>query len=196
MESSSLLRPAVLVPIVAVVVVVLGVVVGMIAMAASKRRAAALRRWVHGAYALWTGGEDCGTWAQDRAAASLASWYGATGPGHFWKVVAELRDGQTGNPAWDQVRALDLLRIGRAATFIDDDQCWTEAGKIAVDLQRKYRGWDELAGQFEAGMLAWHRRRNVTDPDELGRVQRNLPALRQSVWPQIRFDAALVGAND
>ena len=195
MESSSFLRPAVIVPIAAVVVIALGVVIGLIKLGASKRRAAALRRWVHGAYALWTGGEDCGTWAQDRATASLASWYGATGPGHLWKVIAELKDGQTGNPAWDQVRALDLLRIGRAANFLDDDACWTEAGKIAVGLQRRYRSWDELAAQFEAGMLAWHRRSNVTDPNELGRVQRHLPTLTQSVWPAIPFDATLVGAD-
>ncbi len=192
MDSSSLLRPAVIVPIVAVAVIILGAISGFATLARGKRRAAALRRWTHAAYSLWTGGEDCGTWAKDRATASLASWYGATGPGHLWKVIAELRDGQTGNPAWDQVRALDLLRIGRAADYLDDDACWTEAGKIAVALQRRYRGWDDLASQFEAGMLAWHHRRNVTDPNELGRVQRHLPALKQSVWPTIDFDAKLV----
>lgn len=169
MDASSLLRPAVIVPIVAVAVIVLGAIIGFATLARSKRRAAALRRWTHGAYSLWTGGEDCGTWAKDRATASLASWYGATGPGHLWKVIAELKDGQTGNPAWDQVRALDLLRIGRAADYLDDDACWTEAG-----------------------MLAWHRRRNVTDPAELTRVQRHLPALKQSVWPTIDFDAKLI----
>lgn len=188
----SLLRPSVIVPVAIGAVLVLGVIIGLVTMAAGKRRAAALQRWTRGAYALWTGGEDSGGWTQQRAASSLASWYGATGPGALWQVIAELRDGQTGNRAWDQVRALDLLRIGRAAGFIDDDACWTEAGKIAVALQRAYRSWDELAQQFEAGMLAWHQRRGVTAPDELGRVQRHLPALRQSIWPQIAFDAALV----
>lgn len=189
------MRPAVLIPLVAVAVVVLGAIIGLVTVRASKRRAAALQRWVHAAYSLWTGGEDCASWRTDRAASSLASWYGATGPGGFWKIIAELRAGQTGNPAWDQVRALDLLRIGRAAGFVDDDQCWTEACKIAVDLQRRYRTWDELAAQFEAGMLAWHQRRGVTAPDELGRVQRNLPNVR-ALWPQVRFDATLVGATD
>lgn len=191
MNVQELLRPAILVPVVGGAVVVLGAGIAGVTLAAGRRRAAALRRWARGAYGLWTGGEDSGTWAQDRASQSLASWYGATGPGRFWEVIAELRDGQTGNPAWDQVRALDLLRIGRAATFIDDDACWGETAKIARDLQRRYRSWDELAAAFEAGMNAWQRRAGVTDATQLGRVQRNLPALRGQHWSKVRFDARL-----
>lgn len=193
MNLHELLRPAVLVPVVGGAVVVLGAAIAGVTIAAGRRRAATLHRWTHGACGLWTGGEDSGTWPQERAAQSLASWYGATGPGRLWEVIAELRDGQTGNPAWDQVRALDLLRIGRAATFLDDDACWTEAGKIARELQRRYRSWDELAAAFEAGMNTWQRRSGVTDPTQLGRVQRNLPALRTQVWPRVRFDAHLAG---
>jgi hypothetical protein len=191
MNVQSLLQPAVLVPVVGGAVVVLGAGIGLVAVARSRRRIRALERWTRGAYGLWTGGEDSGDWPQERATRSLASWYGATGSGRLWEVIAELRDGQTGHAAWDQVRALDLLRIGRAAGFLDDDQCWTEAGKIARELQRRYRSWDELAAAFEAGMNAWQRRRGVTDPAELGRVQRHLPALRKDTWRQVRYDAAL-----
>ena len=153
MSIESLLKPGVLVPVVGGAVVVLGAAIALVTVAAGKRRAQALRRWTHGAYSLWTGGEDCGTWPQERASQSLASWYGATGPGRFWEVLAELRDGQTGNVAWDQVRALDLLRIGRAATFIDDDACWTEAGKSrrqagpTTDQRRQRDGERERDGQ-------------------------------------------------
>ena len=153
MSIESLLKPGVLVPVVGGAVVLLGAGIALVTVAAGKRRAKALRRWTHGAYSLWTGGEDCGTWPQERASQSLASWYGATGPGRFWEVLAELRDGQTGNVAWDQVRALDLLRIGRAATFIDDDACWTEAGKSrrqagpTTDQRRQRDGERERDGQ-------------------------------------------------
>ena len=194
MNVDSLMKPGFLIPVVGGAVVLLGLGIALVTIGAGKRRAAALQRWVHGAYALWTGGEDSGTWPQPRASQSLASWYGATGPGRFWEVIADLRAGQTGNPAWDQVRALDLLRIGRAAQFIDDDACWTEAGKIAVGLQRRYKSWDALATGFEAGMNAWQRNRGVTDPAETGRVQRHLPILQKQLWPKIRYDATLVGA--
>lgn len=191
MNVHSLLQPAFLIPVVGGAVVLIGAGVALVTMGASKRRAAALRRWTHGAYGLWTGGEDSGSWPQARASQSLGNWYGANGPGTFWQVIADLRSGQTGNVAWDQIRALDLLRIGRAAEFIDDDACWTECGKIAVGLQRRYPSWDALAGAFETGMNGWQRQRGITDPAEVGRVQRNLPTLRQQIWPTIRYDAAL-----
>ncbi|HVV81852.1 MAG TPA: DUF1266 domain-containing protein [Kofleriaceae bacterium] len=184
-------QPGFLVPVVGGAVVALGGGIAAVAVFAGRRKKAALARWTRGAYSLWTGGEDCGTWPQPRASQSLASWYGATGPGRFWEVIGDLTSGQTGNQAWDQVRALDLLRIGRAAAYIDDDACWTEAAKIAASLRRRYRSWDELAAGFEAGMNAWQRGRGVTDPGELGRVQRNLPVLRRQIWPKIRYDAQL-----
>lgn len=185
-----MLKPAILIPIAGGAVVLLGVIIAFITIGAGKRKAAALRRWTRGAYSLWTGGEDSGTWDQGRASQSLTSWYGASGPGKFWEVIAELKGGnQTGNLAWDEVRALDLLRIGRAAQYIDDDACWTEAGKIGRSLRRRYQSWDELATGFEQGMNAWQRRSGVTDPNQLGRVQKNLPALRKDIWPQVRYDA-------
>lgn len=192
MNVDSLMKPGFLIPVVGGVVVLIGAGIALVTISAGKRRAAALQRWVHGAYSLWTGGEDSGTWPQPRASQSLSSWYGATGPGRFWEVIADLKSGQTGNVAWDHVRALDLLRIGRAAEYIDDDACWTEAGKIAVGLQKRYQSWDELAAGFEAGMNAWQRGRGVTDANELGRVQRNLPTLTKSIWPKVRYEARLV----
>ena len=186
-----MLKPAVIIPVVGGAVVLLGVIVAFVAIGAGKRKARALQRWTRGAYGLWTGGEDSATWTQERASQSLTSWYGATGAGRLWQVIAELKGGgQTGNQAWDEVRALDLLRIARAAQYIDDDACWTEAGKIARGLRRRFRSWDELAAGFEQGMHAWQRRSGVSDPEQLGRVQRNLPALRKELWPQVRYDAA------
>lgn len=195
MNMHSFLQPAVLVPVVGGAVVVLGAGIGLVSVGRGRLRARALERWTRAACGLWTGGEDSGAWPQERATRSLASWYGATGSGRLWEVIAELRAGQTGNPAWDQVRSLDLLRIGRAAGFLDDDQCWTEASKIARELQRRYRSWDELAAAFEAGMNAWQRRRGVTDPAELDRVQRHLPALRRDAWRRVRYDAVFAAAD-
>jgi hypothetical protein len=179
------------IPLAAVAVIALGIAIAVVKVMSAKKRARHLQEWTRGAYAIWTGGEDCGSWTAERAQQSLANWYGATGAPAFWGVVADLRQGTTGNVAWDRVRALDLLRIGFAARFVDDDQCWTEAGKIGVELQSKYRTWEELAQAFEAGMQSWQRQRGVSDPQQTGRVQKNLPELRQQIWPRIAYDAAL-----
>ncbi len=192
MNVDELLRPVFLIPIAGGAVILLGIAIAVFKMMSSKKSAAALQQWTHAAYSLWTGGEDSGAWPRERAASSLSSWYGATGPGPFWNVIRGLRSGQTGNPAWDRVRALDLLRIARAAEYIDDEQCWTEAGAIATELQRLYSGWEQLAYAFEVGMRAWQEGRGITDPAEVGRVQRSLPLLRQQIWPRIPYSAQLV----
>ncbi len=192
MDPNELLNPSVLVPVAAVLVVLIGIGIGIAKVVLGKKSAKSLEAWTRGAYSLWTGGEDCGTWAVDRAQKSLSSWYDATGPGPFWQVIANLRQGQTGNVAWDRVRALDLLRIAFAARYLDADQCWTEAAKICTELQSRYRSWDELALAFEQGMNTWQRSRGIADPNELGRVQRNLPTLRQQIWPAVAWDAKLV----
>jgi hypothetical protein len=112
------------------------------------------------------------------------------------EVVSGLKHGQTGNQAWDLVRAIDLLRIGRAAEFIDDEDCWKEIAKIGIVLQKTYPSWEALAQAFEAGMNAWHQRRGVTDPKELGRVQRNLAALRGQIWPSVAYSRSLTLSED
>jgi len=170
---------------------VLGAVIGAITMAMSKKRRAKGVEWVHAAYSIWTGGDDSATWAAERAKKSLASWYSASNVGTFWNVIKDLRAGTTGNVAWDRVRALDILRIGMAAGYIDADQCQTQGAGIGQELQTKYRSWDELAQAFEAGMQAWQRGSGITDPNELGRVQRNLPALREKIWPGVPWNAPL-----
>lgn len=152
---------------------------------------ARLDAWVRGAFSLWTGGEDSGTWEVARAQSALASWYGVADGSDLSGVIDELRHGQTGNPAWDQVRALDLLRIGIAAKYIDEDDYRSSAAEIGTDLQRMYPSWEALAAAFEQGMNAWQARRNITDPAETGRVQRNLAKLRSEVWPQVRYAGSL-----
>ena len=143
------------------------------------------------AYCIWTGGEDSATWPMDRAKKSLASWYNAANVGTFWNVIKDLRSGTTGNMAWDRIRALDILRIGMAAGYIDADQCQTQGAGIGAELQKKYGSWEELALAFEAGMQAWQRGSGNTDANAMGRVQRNLPALREKIWPGVPWSSPL-----
>ncbi len=175
----------------AVAVVLLGVGVGVFTVMRGKRARGAGERWVRAAFSIWSGGEDSASWPAQRAQQSLSSWYGATNVGKFWEVIRGLRQGQTGNVAWDAVRALDLLRIGLAAQYIDAEACYDEAWKIGRDLQQRHGSWEELAQAFEAGMRAWQQRQGITDLQETGRVQRNLPALRQQIWPTVDFKTTL-----
>lgn len=191
MDPSAYLEPSFLIPVVAVACVLGGVVFAVVRVMLARRAQARVPAWARGAYSIWTGGEDCGAWPRDRAAKSLADWYGATSSEAFWRVVRGLRQGQTGSAAWDKVRALDLLRIGAAAGFVDDEACWKESAAIGKELQVQFVGWEQLAQAFEAGMQAWQRGRGVTDPEQLGRVQRNLPTLRARLWPAVEFTAKL-----
>lgn len=151
------------------------------------------RDWAHAAYSLWTGGEDCGQWDAERARASLRAWYGVTDPESFWGTIRGLEGGRTGSVAWDRVRALDLLRIGTAAGYVREDECWRAVGSTAEVLRQRFDSWVALASDFEAGMHAWQDQRGVTDPQERQRVQRNLPYLRQTAWPRAAFRAPLEG---
>lgn len=175
----------------AVVVILIGGLIAAVRHMLGGRKKANLRQWAKGAYALWTGWEDSGTWSEERAAKSLENWYGATSWGQLSEVVEELKRGQTGNAAWDLIRAIDILRIGFAANYLDDEDCWAQIAEVGTMLQKQYPSWEALAQAFEAGMNAWQRRRGVTDPGELGRVQRNLPRLRSEIWPNVEYHSPL-----
>lgn len=172
--------------VVAAVVILLGVVIGIITMRGGPKTAA---RWAHGAWGLWSGMEDSGTWPSDRAQQSLQSWYGITDRPTLMKQVEGLKAAAPANAAWDMVRAVDLLRMGFAAGYLDEDDCWEKIRQVALVLQQHYKSWEELGAAFERGMHAWQDSRRQNDPNERGRVQRNLPALRAEVWPKVDFSA-------
>ena len=148
-------------------------------------------KWARGAYSLWTGGEDCATWAADRARRALDDWYGATDADETLENIHELCLGEPADAAWDMCRALDLVRIGMAAQYLDAAQVHQEIATIGAALQKHYASWEELGAAFERGMHDWQKGRGVTDPKALGRVQRNLPALRAEIWPAVDFKAKL-----
>jgi hypothetical protein len=190
-DIDELTNPTIFIPVVGVLFILVGVVIGAVQMSSARKKKDLVPRWARGAYGLWTGGEDSGTWDPGRAARSLSSWYGAGHVGALRDVITDLERGTTGAPAWDLVRALDLLRIGVAAGYIDKDECWTISARICARLQSMYQGWEQMAQAFEAGMNAWQARSKISDPNETGRVKRNLPRLRAEIWPQAPWSAKL-----
>ena len=170
----------------AAVVVILGAVIGVASMRGGKKTAA---RWAHGAYGLWSGAEDSGTWPRERAQQSLQNWYGIGDRSALMKYVEGLKRGGATTASWDMVRGVDMLRMGFASGYLDEDDCWEAVRQIALELQKHYKSWEELGAAFERGMQNWQDSRGQTDPNERGRVQRNLPVLRAQIWPKVAFDA-------
>ncbi|MCH9684764.1 MAG: DUF1266 domain-containing protein [Deltaproteobacteria bacterium] len=182
---------AVIVPVVLVTMVLGGVVVAVIRSRFGPPEPIGADQWAHAAYSIWTGGEDCGQWDRARARDSLRNWYGVTDPAGLWETIRGLQHGRTGSLAWDHVRAIDLLRIGTAAGYIGEDECWHAVCPMADTLREHFDSWSALASDFEAGMQKWQEGRGITSPDQRGRVQRNLPYLRQTAWPMAPFAAPL-----
>ena len=75
--------------------------------------------------------------------------------------------------------------------FGESAECWAKVRAIAKSLRESYESWEHLADEFEKGMHAWQDGRGVTDPNERGRVERNLPTLRAYIWPRIAWNARL-----
>lgn len=170
----------------AFVVITLGAVIGVVSMKRGPKIAA---RWAHGAYGLWSGAEDSGTWPRERAQQSLQSWYGIDDRPALMRYVEGLKAAAAPTAAWDMVRAVDLLRMGFAAGYLDEDDCWEHVRQVAMVLQKHYSSWEQLGSAFERGMHDWQDQRRQNDPNERGRVQRNLPVLRADVWPKVDFTA-------
>lgn len=169
------------------VVLVLGVIIGIVSM---KGGASTAQRWTQGAIGIWSGAEDSGTWPGDRAKQSLQSWYGITDRPSLMKMVEGLK-GSAGrdSASWDMVRAIDLIRMGFAAGYLDEDDCWEKVKQVRELLQKQFTSWEELATAFERGMHAWQDSRGNTDQNERTRVQRNLPILKSQLWSKVKFSA-------
>jgi hypothetical protein len=142
-------------------------------------------RWSHGAYGIWSGLEDSATWPEKRAQQSLYQWYGIGDGQALSRQVAALST----SSGWDLVRAVDLLRIGLAAGYLDQDDCSEKTRQVAAVIRTHFTSWDALAADCEAGMHAWQDGSGVTDGEQRSRVQRNVAVLRDQVWSKVKFSA-------
>ena len=151
MDVDDILVPAVIVPVAIVVVLLIGVGVAVFTIMMGKKKGRSLDAWARGAYSIFTGGEDSASWAPERAQNAFRDWYGAPSGGMAQNVIEELINGQTGNEAWDKVRALDLVRMALAARYIDQDQSKTYEARIGQALRRSR---DFLAADCRRGQRA------------------------------------------
>jgi hypothetical protein len=71
MDPTQLLDTQILIPVAIGFVIVLGIGIGIARMLMSRGKNAGIDRWANAAYSIWTGGEDCATWAPQRAQQAL-----------------------------------------------------------------------------------------------------------------------------
>ena len=147
-------------------------------------------QWAAGAWGIWSGAEDSAKWTSDRAIQSLNSWYSVTDKASLFGIVDQLKRGQTESRSWDLLRAVDLVRIGQAAGYVDSASAGEAVRSIASLVRAEYGSWEEVAKAFEVGMHAWQTRSGITG-EAMGRVQRNLPYLRTTVWPSVDWNLSI-----
>jgi hypothetical protein len=158
---------------------------GLFAVLKAREGAQTASRWARGVCGIWSGLEDSGAWLAPRAQHALQNWYGIGDRGALAQQVEALLT----TSGWDLVRAVDLLRMGLAAGYLDADECSERTRQVAEFIRLHFNSWQALADDFEAGMHAWQDQRGVTDVKERTRVQRNVAVLKPRVWSKVRLSA-------
>lgn len=56
---------------------------------------------------------------------------------------------------WDYGRALMLYRWGSMVGWLTEEYCWERMLPLALDIQRRYKSWQDMATCFLQGRLLW-----------------------------------------
>ncbi|MDL4772844.1 DUF1266 domain-containing protein [Actinomadura xylanilytica] len=56
---------------------------------------------------------------------------------------------------WDYGRALMLYRWGRMVGWLTEEYCWDRMLPLAIDVQRRYTSWHDMATCYLQGRLLW-----------------------------------------
>lgn len=56
---------------------------------------------------------------------------------------------------WDYARVMLLLRCGHTAGWLPEDFCWDRLFELAMDVQRHYESWQDMATCYLQGRLMW-----------------------------------------
>jgi hypothetical protein len=170
-----------------------GLVAGLLGLAIGlplvrrSRRETALARWARGAYGLLTGGDDFGRLGREEAQGLLEAPWGIEDAAQLRDAVAGLERTESGNEAWDLVRAIVLARLGAAAGYLDEQESWEIVARAAARLQGSYGSWAALGEAYAEGRSAWLRGQGISQPAHHSPVERNIEALRARVWPRVAF---------
>jgi hypothetical protein len=111
---------------------------------------------------------------------------------HRLKVLAdpELRANVGRFLIWDYGRALMLYRWGHMVGWLTEEYCWERMLPLALDIQRRYSSWQDMATCYLQGRLLWSGG-GGEGQDEYERLIDDLATDARSPWNLVPFDLDL-----
>ncbi|MGH3242681.1 MAG: DUF1266 domain-containing protein [Spirillospora sp.] len=111
---------------------------------------------------------------------------------HRLKVLAdpELRANAGRFLIWDYGRALMLYRWGHMVGWLTEEYCWERMLPLALDIQRRYSSWRDMATCYLQGRLLWSGG-GGTSQSEYERLIDSLATEPRSPWNVIPWDLDL-----
>jgi hypothetical protein len=91
---------------------------------------------------------------------------------------------------WDYGRALMLYRWGRMVGWLTEEYCWERMLPLAIDIQRRYASWRDMATCYLQGRLLWSGGGGKAQA-EYERLVENLLTEPHSPWNALPWDLPL-----
>jgi Protein of unknown function (DUF1266) len=91
---------------------------------------------------------------------------------------------------WDYARALMLYRWGHMVGWLTEEYCWERMLPLALDIQRRYASWHDMATCYLQGRLLWSGGGGRAQV-EYDRLVEHLAAERRSPWNLVPWDLDL-----
>lgn len=91
---------------------------------------------------------------------------------------------------WDYGRALMLYRWGHMAGWLTEEYCWERMLPLAIDIQRRYTSWRDMATCYLQGRLLWSGG-GGTAQAEYERLVEELAGDPRSPWNLVPWDLDL-----
>ena len=148
-----------------------------------------LKRWARGVYALLSP-QDYGRLPQGGAQMILRRDWGCETPAKLHGLLERRFALETGDPAWDLVRAVILARLGAAAGYMSPPDSWAVVGRARNEILRHYACWAELGEAYADARMRWLRSTGEVEPDEkrpFDEVRYAMKDLAQNLWPHVAF---------
>ncbi|TDB86336.1 DUF1266 domain-containing protein [Actinomadura sp. 7K534] len=91
---------------------------------------------------------------------------------------------------WDYGRALMLYRWGHMVGWLTEEYCWERMLPLAIDIQRRYSSWRDMATCYLQGRLLWSGGGGKAQA-EYERLVENLLTEPRSPWNALPWDLPL-----
>ena len=91
---------------------------------------------------------------------------------------------------WDYGRALMLYRWGHMVGWLTEEYCWERMLPLAIDIQRRYSSWRDMATCYLQGRLLWSGGGGKAQ-EEYERLVEDLATEPRSPWNLIPWDLDL-----